>query len=199
MADVVLDSYTSGKGAAYMLADIHPSDEVARPSAQGQSFKFTTGADKYYLKKCTFYLGEQGSPSGTMKAYLYAHTGTFGSGGMPTGSPLAESNAWAIYFRFGLSKTVTFTFASPHYELEKNIPYCIDAILYSGTVDGSNYVKAFGDMAAGSIHHGNKNIYENGSWSAQSQDIEFQVYGEEVPVVKVRAGLNIPQILPLIC
>jgi len=180
-ADVVLDSYVSGKGASYILTDIHPSDEAADPSAQGQSFKFVTGAEKYKLKKTSFYLGVQGSPTGTLKVYLYAHTGTFGSGGKPTGSPLAVSGAWTISFSLGRSKTVYFYFSSPYFELEKNTAYCIDVVMYSGSCDGSNYVKVFGDTSGGSSHQGNKNKFDNGVWFAASQDVEFCVWGEEVP------------------
>src|SRR5574343_703571 len=56
----------------------------------GQSFHNTNGCN---LLSAKFYCIKIGSPTGNIYANVYAHTGTYGSTGKPTGSALATSDA----------------------------------------------------------------------------------------------------------
>lgn len=56
----------------------------------GQSFKAKHSGD---IKSCVFKLSKSGSPTGNAYAKIYAHSGTYGTSSIPTGSPLAVSDA----------------------------------------------------------------------------------------------------------
>ena len=169
--NIVLDSFDNVFGNSYLIMDVHPSDSAGE-SAQAQSFKFTTGADKYYLKSCSFTLEKFGLPTGHLRADLYEHAGTFGSGGKATGEPLASSGLVELPTT---KAWVNFTFSSSYYKLEKNIAYVIAVVLNDGVVDGSNYVKVWGDAG----DDGNRCEFINGVWGATSNDVGFYVYGED--------------------
>lgn len=62
---------------------------------QGASQSFDTGASSGVLSRAQFYMYQSGTPAGNIVANLYAHSGTFGSSSIPTGDPLATSNAVA--------------------------------------------------------------------------------------------------------
>ena len=164
---IILDSFDNVFGNSYTL--------VAVSEAQGQSFKFTTGESKYYLKSCKFVLDHWGSPIGHLRANLYEHIGTFGSGGKAFGTPLASSGlmdfptvkAWA-----------SFNFSSPYYALEKDVAYVIAVVVADAAMlDGSNYVKVWGDSG----DDGNRCEYVGVEWSALTNDVGFYVYGEGLP------------------
>ncbi len=74
----------------------------------GQSF---TGDGKI-LDSCKFYLKKVGSPTGMAVATIYAHTGTFGNGGKPTGSPLATSDNFDVSTLTVSNQLITFNFKS---------------------------------------------------------------------------------------
>lgn len=73
----------------------------------GQSF---TG-DGNVLSSCKFYLQKvTGSPTGNATATIYAHTGTFGTDGIPTGAALATSGTFDVSTLTSTAELVTFTF-----------------------------------------------------------------------------------------
>jgi hypothetical protein len=66
------------------------------------------------ITKVSFYIKKVGSPTGTMSAVIYAHTGTWGTSGLPTGAALGTSATVDVATGLTTSyQIVTFTFSSP--------------------------------------------------------------------------------------
>lgn len=166
----ILDSYSE----SYYTTSIEMTDNIFEKI--GQSF---TG-DGNTLNSCKFYLKKKGSPTGNVTANIYAHSGTFGVNGVPTGSPLATSDNVDVSTISASNELVTFTFTGDnnitltngvHYFIiisyigsgTDNIGVGVDVIL-SGTTDG-NYA---------SLNN------EGGSWTSTTNTITcFYVYTKE--------------------
>ena len=127
------------------------------------------------LDSAKFYLKKVGSPTGNVYAKIYAHTGTFGSGGTPTGSALAVSDAVDVS-TIGTSNALqTFSFSGANrITLANGTHYCV-VISYSGGTAGVDFIIAGYDFTS-PTHAGNAAYYDT-SWHATSPDICFYVYG----------------------
>lgn len=138
-------------------------------TAQGQSF--ANGAKAAYLTRAFFKLKKTGSPTGNLTCKLYAHTGTFGSSGTPTGAALATSVNIDVSKLTTSYQVVEIGF-NTQYELVASTNYYV-AVDYSGG-DVSNYVQVEG--AASGTHAGNRASYA-GSWTASSgSDLYFDAH-----------------------
>jgi len=136
--------------------------------AVGQSF---TGAGTY-LVYALFKINKVGSPTGSAYAKLYAHSGTYGSSSVPTGSPLAVSNAVDVS-TINVSFDTLFTFPGPY--LLANGTYYIITLEYNGG-DVNNYLSVYFNNS--SVHGGNYSELA-GSWTYTSAyDLYFRVYAE---------------------
>ena len=140
----------------------------------GQSFTGT--ATK--ITSCKFWAKKLNYPSGNCYAKLYAHTGTYGSTGVPTGSALATSTAIDGADFPSDYELVTLSFPDgQNYEMTAGTYYCI-ILEYTGT-QGSNGIRIGADNTTPS-HSGNKVSYNDttSTWGySSSQDIIFYVYG----------------------
>jgi len=129
-----------------------------------------------------------GSPLGNAHAVLYAHTGTYGSSSVPTGSALATSdNLDVSTIGTGLS-LIVFTFSgAEQYEMQADAKYCIVfENPASGTIDGNNRVD-FGFDNTGE-HGGNYFRWRSGAWDVWgggAGDGCFYIYGDAVAIVEV--------------
>ncbi|MBF0187070.1 MAG: collagen-like protein [Magnetococcales bacterium] len=104
----------------------------------GQSFQSGAGGD---LERVTFHLKRQdGSTDGPIVAQIYAHTGSYGTtSGLPTGSPLATSDAVnADSISTTAFETIAFTFSSDRPTLVANTNYV--AVLYYANGSSSKYL-----------------------------------------------------------
>ena len=94
--------------------------------AWGETF---TNTSSIVLSSCKFYINSlfNNTLTGTAYARLYAHSGTFGSSGVPTGSPLAESDSYDVSVLTNSTyQLVTFNFTGvAQIELTQNTNYCI--------------------------------------------------------------------------
>lgn len=99
-AERTIDSYAEAN------ADQFNYISSAENLAIGQSFR--SSGDK--LTRVTFYGKAVGTLSGNTFAQLYAHSGTFGTTGFPSGSVLATSDAINSATLSSVSSPVTFTF-----------------------------------------------------------------------------------------
>lgn len=128
------------------------------------------------LDSCAFWLKKVLLPTGNMVAKLYAHTGTYGTNGKPTGAPLATSDpiSAATLGTSYAKKTFSFT-GSNRYLMTAAEKYVI--ILDDSLVgDASNYVH-IGYHNAGSWE-GNYVYGNEANWQTNSLfDIAFYVYG----------------------
>lgn len=135
----------------------------------GQSF---TGK-KLKLSSCSFYLKKTGSPTGNAVAELYAHSGTFGTSSVPTGSALAVSDNFDVSTLTTSYALVTFNFSGVNRYLINTGYFCI-SLEYSGG-SSSNYITMGADNSS-PAHSGNGFFYDS-VWTAVYQDICFYVYG----------------------
>jgi len=165
-AEEIIDSYSEDNRNTYTS----PDDNAFR----GQTFSADKGGT---LSKCKFHLCKQGTTAGNLIAYLYEHTGTYGSGGKPTGSPLATSNTVDILTlnNFASFSLITFTFTDG--TLVAGTKYCIvlkktSGILYVG-IDNTS-----------PTHSGNYCLSSNGTtWLTSSSDLPFYVYANITTIV----------------
>lgn len=149
----------------------------------------TFAGDGYTSKKVMAYLSKTGSPTGSVYAKIYAHTGSFGTTGTPTGSALATSDAFDISTLSTSAFTqVVFNFASP-YTLSAGSNWCVVIEYTSGSAGTQLNV---GTDAFNSGHAGNFASKMTGSWVADatrdmihivreaSEDIEISASGSNV-------------------
>jgi hypothetical protein len=137
----------------------------------GQAQSFQNGVVAQYLTRVHAKLKKVGSPTGTVVAKLYAHSGTYGSSSVPTGAALATSDTLdvATLTTSLLEKELGF---STQYLMAASTNYVI-AFEYSGG-DASNYVHVEGKAVG--THSGNRSE-KTGSWAASAgTDLWFQCF-----------------------
>ena len=158
------DSYpTSNRDGTALLCTNFPM------SAQS----FTSGGG--VLDSVSLYLATVGSPTGNLTATIYAHTGTYGTSSLPTGSVLATSvnfdvstlgtnSAWtAVNISFSGANRINLT--AGYYVVVAN---------YAGQC-ATNTVGAGKDTSS-PTHSGNYSYYDT-AWNAYpAHDLIFYVY-----------------------
>lgn len=118
--------------------------------------------DGNVLSRARFFLSKTLSPTGDITAKLYAHTGTFGTDGTPTGSAVATSNTVSAA---GLTTTPTLTDFEfeDEFTLVNTTKYFV-VLEYSGG-DASNYVNVGVDTTTPG-HGGNFATLTGSTWTA---------------------------------
>jgi len=141
-----------------------------------------SGADPRVVSGVCFRMQKVGSPTGTLKAAIYAHTGTYGSSSEPTGSALVESNNYDLTGIDGDDETNYFlTLAGWTPAASTNYCLVLDGDAIVG--DGSNYVKVIAEDGAAATHGGNQGeSNDSGStWVVSgNQDLAFKLYYEAI-------------------
>lgn len=135
--------------------------------------------DGQQIGSCKFYLKKDGSPTGNITASIYAHSGTFGTSSVGTGSALVTSAAIDITTLTTSYQLITFTFASP-LTLSAATNYVLVVEFASG--DSSNKLIVGVDNSSGT-HAGNMTRYlYTGSWFAASAvDTAFYAISDSDP------------------
>jgi len=129
-----------------------------------------------YLSRVELKIGKTNSPSGNVYVKIYAHSGSYGSSSLPTGSPLATSTAINAS-TFSSTTTVTSFYFTGANQILLNAGTAYVFVLESAAGDASNYVKVEGDYITHS-YGGNAGVYAGSSWSALSTiDLCFYIYG----------------------
>lgn len=171
MGEILVDSYNESN------QDSYSSLYDAVHAGAGQSFTAVAGN----LSKAKLYICKWGSPTGNIYSKLYAHTGTYGSTGKPTGSPLAVSDAYDVstipaWNNFTL---IQFVFSGANqYLLVNGTHYVITTEYVSGS--SSNAVRVGADSSS-PTHDGNGSFLISGTWyDFGSYDYPFYVYALEV-------------------
>jgi len=145
----------------------------------GQSF---ANVNSIVLNSCDFKLSKSGSPTGNATVYIYAHTGTYGTSSIPTGSALATSNTLDVSTLTGSFVLKTFTFSgADKITLTANTKYCV-IIAYSGG-NSSNQLWLQASSSGSAL--GNS-IYYNTSWHAYTRDVLFHVYGDSAVTTNIK-------------
>jgi len=140
----------------------------------GQSFH---GNGKL-ISSCQFYIRKNNSPTGDVTAYLYEHSGTFGTSGVPSGSYVAISDAIDISTVGTNLSMVEFIFSTPFLTVD-GTEYVV-VVEYPGG-DSSNSLHVGMDDES-STHPGNLSLGSvGGSWSEQStKDAIFYVFSKSL-------------------
>lgn len=148
--------------------------DTAGPN-RGQSF---TG-DGGVLNSAKFYLYKAGSPTGNSRAKIYAHSGTFGTSSIPTGSALATSDDIDISTFSTSQQLVTFTFSGANKITLDNGTKYIVVIEIDYTPSDPNYIWIGLDTSSPS-HNGNYSFFSSGTWTPDSSiDMCFYVYKDD--------------------
>ena len=142
-------------------------------SAAGQSF---TG-DGNEICRVEVSLSKIGTPSGSVVVKIYAHSGTFGTNGIPTGDALAESNSLSTTVLTGSAAPYLFQF-SPPLQTVNGTKYVL-AIEVASVSAPSNFVVT-NYHTNSDTHDGNRSSFFSSSWSAAAGDLYFQVFSYEV-------------------
>lgn len=167
----LVDSYVYYNASSYWMMYLGNAIKLA------QSF---TG-NGTILDSAKFYGSKYGSPTGNIYAVLYAHTGTYGSTGKPTGSALAISNAVDITTLSTSNDLINFTFSGANRVTLVNGTKYFISLEYSGG-DSSNYLRGYYDITS-PTHSGNYSRYYSGAWAYDSaRDTIFYVYSADVEV-----------------
>jgi hypothetical protein len=146
------DSYASSN------ADATYPIEVSTDTSVGQSF---TGDGKTIIS-AQFMLKKTGAPFGTYSVKVFAHSGTFGSTGIPTGAALAESDALTTTGLTGSSTLYTFNFTGANnITLVNGTNYFIAIETACGSPGNTIDVSYDG---SGSTHAGNIAVYNGAIW-----------------------------------
>ena len=163
----IIDSYSEtnqDSGAELHNAEWYPYG--------GQTF---TNIDASVLGSAKFFLKKYGSPTGNITVEIYAHTGTYGTNGVPTGSPLATSDAIDISTLTTDYQLIQFIFSGVEQINLSASTYYVAVLHYVG--DASNYLIAGVDISSPS-HSGNSvNSTDGSSWGSDNNtDCCFYVY-----------------------
>ena len=151
----------------------------------GQSFTGNGGT----LSTIKFYLRKVGSPTGNLLFFIYAHSGTFGSTGVPTGASLGGS---VVYDVTTLTTSFTTISAAPSAicTLVNGTNYFVTCSMIGVTGDASNYVE-MGTDSSSPGHGGNVATWNGTSWAYDaSQDACFYVYTTPIAITDVVSGTD---------
>lgn len=176
---VLVDSYAESN------ADILNAFTTAI-SKYGQTFTSIDGI----LDSCKFRIQKVGSPTGNAVAVLYAHTGTYGTDGTPTGSALATSDVFDVSTLTTSHQLITFNFSGVNrYNIVNATHYCI-SLEYS-LADASNYVAIAADSSSPTAS-GNSFQYTTGWVSGSGKDFIFFVYAStNYPLTATQASYSL--------
>ena len=130
------------------------------------------------LSRARFRLSKLGTPTGTLTATLWAHTGTFGSGtGVgAVGGQLATSTTSLNPTTLTTTSTwMSFNFDGT-YTLNNGTAYCIAVTLTGATLDAANCVQIGIDNTAATYAGSRVAQTSGGSWASSTVDLIFAVY-----------------------
>ena len=166
---VIIDSYSE----SYWTTDL--SAYAGYIISYGQSF--AVSVNNYTLTSAKFYLKKFGSPTGNITAEIFAHTGTFGVNGKPTGSALATSDNVAISGLTTSDQLITFNFSGVNQiTLTAGTNYVVVVTYNAG--DSSNFLFVGGDGSTRVAPGNGCYSLNNTSWTAYTAtDFCFYVYG----------------------
>lgn len=138
----------------------------------GNSFRNLVVGAK--IKEVYFWMARVGTPSSTLNAKLYAHSGTFGTSSIPTGSALATSTGVSAGNLSTTPGWVKFTFPNG-YTMTDNTDYVIAVEISGNTSNSTNYVQVYSNGS--NLYPGNWSSWSGSTWTATATtDIAFKLY-----------------------
>lgn len=175
----LIDSYSDG-GNAQFLGKL-----AGNTIKRGQSFNCS---GVVVLNSVKVSLRKYGSPTGNIYIRIYAHSGSYGSSSIPTGSVLATSDpvSASSLSAYPTYSDNTFTFSGSNKITLEETRYCFLVDATDTTTDGSNYIQTEADGTAPT--HGGNSFYSefetpNTFVASSVFDQKFYVYAEGPPTV----------------
>jgi hypothetical protein len=154
LVEAQFDNYDIANGDQYNY--VAGSGENRRIA---QSFTAVDGL----LSKFAVWLRKTGSPTGNITAVLYAHTGTFGTTGTPTGTALATSDALSAASVATVDTEYTFTFSGVNqYSMTAGTNYWLSIEFSGGST--SNKIGVIMDISSPTAP-GRAAYYNGTTWS----------------------------------
>ena len=136
---------------------------------RGQSFT-GNGMNLDYIQ--FYFYNNIGSPTGNITAKIYAHSGTFGVDGIPTGTELATVTKDVSTLVYGLNDFI-FT-GTNRITLSKDVKFCAVVTFPYSATDYPVIAKDDGTHT----HSGNAMYFSSPNWVAENtSDMHFAVYG----------------------
>jgi len=186
----ILDSYSESNFTASSTTN------YASITPEGRSQSFTADYS-YNVTKARFYLRrDAGDTTQTVRAYLYSHSGTYGTSSVP-GTLLATSDAVNLSSIGTSISWIEFTFSTP-YLVTQGTHYVIAVMCTQGTEELALRIGYDGTTLA---HDGNYASNGSGSWSAStSREVIFEVLGDpasitvNVPLINVSCDAKAPTV-----
>jgi len=180
-----ISSSYSGSKDTYDVLYSHATPVITR---SGQSFVGGAGV----LHSITnIPLRRVGTVTGSVYIKVYAHTGTFGSTGVPTGEPLATSGAIDVAGITDSSDSWTYTFSFSDancINLSAETDYFF-AVEYEGGADTSNCLRVFRDNTSPTDAGNGATYIEGDGWTATANDMStFLVYVKKQHTLSKSSG-----------
>ncbi|MHA2402575.1 MAG: hypothetical protein ACXADH_06240 [Candidatus Kariarchaeaceae archaeon] len=158
---------------SYAVSNQSANQTLGNGTVNGVAQSFNGGGN--VLTSASFWLSRTLNPTGNITAYLYAHSGTYGTSSIPTGSALATSNTVNVedvhittdgrLINFEFEEGITLTSGTKY----------VLALEYDGGNTG-NYINVGIDDSSPS-HAGNLSTKSSGTWTANSSaDAIFFIY-----------------------
>lgn len=173
----IIDSYVEANQNTSVSFD---TTGAGSNDSVGQSF---TG-DGSTLGSVDLYLTKIGSPTGTLTAYIYAHSGTFGSSSVPTGAALATSTTYDVSNLTGSFQLINFLFTGDdQITLTNTTKYVVVVTISGGSSDSSNRPN-WGADSSSPTHDGNTSRNINDTWAAISTFDQIFYVNTPAPVAE---------------
>jgi len=159
---------------SYSEAGLNNSSNLSSASYlnAGETFKLN---DNSRITHAAMWLNKAGSPTGDVTYNLYAHSGTYGSTGVPTGSVLVSSatlSAASIVLGFNRYELAF----SSSYLIAANTPLVLICNFAPTFSDVTNYVRVGNEI--GGTYGGNYTDDSGGSFGYDAgQDMCFEISG----------------------
>lgn len=169
-----------------------PLQDPNESQGGGQSFLSTSSGT---LDKIKMYLKRRGTVTGSVFGKIYAHSGTFGTSSVPTGTALAVSDAVDVSTIDTSYELITFQFSGlDKITLEENTHYVVVVeVEFTSATDNNNELNLL--SKSGGNHNGNSTFLSSGTWFADDS-FDHQFYVQVVLHAKRRFGIDIESVKP---
>ena len=136
---------------------------------------FTSGGGT--LDSAKVWLKKLSTPTGTLNALIYAHTGLYGTSSKPTGAALATSDNFDLSTPTTSYAEVEFTFSGAERISLSSINYILAITLTGGSTTCSSVMGIVASDTSEPGHDGNGGWYTGGDWVAKiGHDLVFYLY-----------------------
>lgn len=168
----------------------HRDDSQSLTAALPKVSQSFTG-DGSIISAAIFSIDKTGSPVGDIRAKVYAHSGTYGTDSLPTGTALATSDPFPAASLTGSFAPISFAFSGVNkILLEAGVYYCLVVEFTYVSGGGGAFVNVGADVSS-PTHSGNFAYYYDpgahppGGWNTTAFDLCFQIWTVSTTAVPI--------------